>query len=106
MNYNSNKLPINVFLFLNDVRFKKFIDVILDKQRVSKNAHDLNNRATDLIIMFNDINETVRDDSDMGLDTDGIFAFDPKDLTLRWCLVHLKNSPDLPSVFIKVCNFM
>lgn len=99
-------LPIIVFFILHEGMFEKFVDVILDKQGVSKNAHDLNNRAVDLIIMFNDTNETVRDDSDMNLDTDGIFAFAPEGLNLEMLLNPFEEQFDLPPVFIKECNFM
>lgn len=37
------KLPVIVFFILHEGVFEKFIDVILDKQRVSKDSHDLNN---------------------------------------------------------------
>lgn len=60
--------------------FEKFIDVILDKQRVSKDPHDLNNWATDLMIMFNDTNDTICNDGDMDLNTDGILTLAPKGL--------------------------
>ena len=33
------ELPVIIFLLLHEGSFEKFIDVILDKQRVSKNAH-------------------------------------------------------------------
>ena len=98
------KLPIIVFFILHEGMFEKFVDVILDKQGVSKNAHGLNNRAVDLIIMFNDTNETVRDDSDMNLDTDGIFAFAPEGLNLEMLLNPFEEQFDLPPVFIKECK--
>ena len=86
------KLPVIVFFILHEGMFEKFVDIILDKQRVSKNAHDLNDWAANLMVMFNDTNKTVCDDSNMDLNTNGIFAFAQKDLTLRCCLTHLKNS--------------
>ena len=98
------KLPIIVFFILHEGMFEKFVDVILDKQGVSKNAHGLNNRAVDLIIMFNDTNETVRDDSDMNLDTDGIFAFAPEGLNLEMLFNPFEEQFDLPPVFIKECK--
>jgi len=97
-------LPIIVFFILHEGMFEKFVDVILDKQGVSKNAHGLNNRAVDLIIMFNDTNETVRDDSDMNLDTDGIFAFAPEGLNLEMLFNPFEEQFDLPPVFIKECK--
>ena len=99
------KLPVIVFLFLHDVRFEKFIDVILDKQRVSKNAHDLNDWASNLMVMFNDTNEAVCDDSDMDLNTDGIFAFAPEGLNPEMLFDPSEEQLDLPSVFVKECNF-
>lgn len=97
-------MPIIVFFILHEGMFEKFVDVILDKQGVSKNAHGLNNRAVDLIIMSNDTNETVRDDSDMNLDTDGIFAFAPEGLNLEMLLNPFEEQFDLPPVFIKEAN--
>ena len=99
------KLPVIIFFILHEGMFEKFVDVILDKQRVSKNAHDLNNRATDLMVMFNDANEAICDDGNMDLDTDGIFAFAPEGLNLEMLLNPFEEQLDLPSVFVKERNF-
>lgn len=99
------KLPVIVFFILHEGMFKKFVDVILDKQRVSKNAHDLNDWAANLMVMFNDTNETVCDDGNMDLNTNGIFAFAPEGLNLEMLLNPFEEQLDLPSVFVKECNF-
>ena len=59
------KLPVIVFFILHEGMFEKFVDIILDKQRVSENAHNLNDWAANLMVMFNDTNKTVCDDSNM-----------------------------------------
>ena len=80
------KLRVIVFFILHEGMFEKFVDIILDKQRVSKNAHDLNDWAANLMVMFNDTNETVCDDGNMDLNTNGIFAFAPEGLNLEMLL--------------------
>ena len=99
------KLPVIVFFILHEGMFEKFVDIILDKQRVSKNAHDLNDWAANLMVMFNDTNKTVCDDSNMDLNTNGIFAFAPEGLNLEMLLNPFEEQLDLPSVFVKECNF-
>ncbi len=100
------KLPVIVFFILHEGMFEKFVDVILDKQRVSKDSHDLNNWATDLMVMFNDANEAVCDDGNMDLNTDGIFAFAPEGLNPEMLFDPFEEQLDLPSVFVKECNFI
>lgn len=100
------KLPVIVFFILHEGMFEKFIDVILDKQRVCKDSHDLNNWATDLMIMFNDTNETICDDGNMDLNTDGILTLAPKGLDSKMLLDPFEEQFDLPSVFIKERNFI
>ena len=99
------ELPVIVFFILHEGMFEKFVDIILDKQRVSKNAHDLNDWAANLMVMFNDTNEAVCDDGNMDLNTDGIFAFAPEGLNLEMLLNPFEEQLDLPSVFVKECNF-
>ena len=95
------KLPVIIFFILHEGMFEKFVDVILDKQRVSKNAHDLNDWAANLMVMFNDTNETVCDDGNMDLDTDRILALTPKGFDLEMLLDPFEEQLDLPSVFPK-----
>lgn len=67
-------------------RLEQLIDIILDQQGVSKYAHDFDNRTTNLIIMLNDTNEAICDDSDMYLNTISIFTLTPKRLDLEMLL--------------------
>ena len=92
------KLPVIIFLHFHEGSFEKLIDVILDKQRVSKDTHDLK------MVMFNDTNETVCDDGNIDLDTDCILALTPKGLDLEMLLDPFEEQLDLPSVFVKECN--
>lgn len=99
------KLPVIVFFILYDGVLEKFVDVIFDKQRMPKDSHDLNDWATDLMIMFNDGNETVRDDGHVYLNTNCILGFTPKSLDPKMLFDPLKEQFNLPSIFIKECNF-
>ena len=99
------KLPVIVFFILHEGMFEKFVDIILDKQRVSKDTHDLNDRAANLMVMFNDANETVCDDGNMDLDTDCILTLTPKGFDLEMLLDPFEEQLDLPSVFIKERDF-
>jgi len=99
------KLPVIVFFILYDGVLVKFVDVIFDKQRMPKDSHDLNDWATDLMIMFNDGNETVRDDGHVYLNTNCILGFSPKSLDPKMLFDPLKEQFDLPSIYIKECNF-
>lgn len=49
-------------------------------------AHDFDNRTTNLIIMLNDTNEAICDDSDMYLNTISILTLTPKRLDLEMLL--------------------
>ena len=100
------KLSVIAFFILHDGMFEKFVDIILDKQRVSKDAYDLNNRTTDLMIMFNDTNETICDDADMDLNTDSILTLAPKGLDSEMLLDPFEEQFDLPSVFISERNII
>lgn len=77
---------------LQTYRFEQFVNVISNEQGVSQNAHDLNNRPSDFMLVLNDSDETVCDDGNMDLYAYGIFTLTPKVLTLRCCLIHLKKS--------------
>ena len=95
------KLPVIVLFILYEGMIEKFVDVILNKQRMFKDSHDLN----DLIIMFNDTNETLRDDGNVYLSTNCILGFTPKSLDPEILFNPLKEHFDLPSIFIKECYF-
>ena len=92
------ELHVIVFFILHEGMFEKFVDIILDKQRVSENAHDLNDWAANLMVMFNDTNKTVCDDGNMDLNTNGIFAFAPEGLNLEMLLNPFEEQLDLPSI--------
>lgn len=57
------QLPIIGFLNLHCHGFEQFVDVILDKQRMSKDAHDLHNWTANLMVMFDDTHEAICDDA-------------------------------------------
>ena len=65
---------------LQTYRFEQFVNVISNEQGVSQNAHDLNNRPSDFMLVLNDSDETVCDDGNMDLYAYGIFTLTPKSL--------------------------
>src|SRR5574344_185252 len=84
--------------------FKQVPDVILDQQGTTQNPHDLNDRTSNLKIMFNDCNETVGDDSNMYLDSYSILGFAPKGLDAKMLLDPFKEQLDLPAVTVQKCD--
>ena len=56
--------------------------------------------------MFDDSNETICDDSNMYLDTDGIFTLTPESLDSKMLLEPLEEQFKLPPIFIKECNIL
>lgn len=99
------QLSVIGFLNLHCHRFEQFVDVILDKQRMSKDAHDLHNWAANLMVMFDDTHEAICDDGHMYLNTDSILAFTPEGFDLEMLLDPFEEQFNLPSVFIKECYF-
>lgn len=71
---------------------------------MSKDAHDFDYWTTDLIIMFNNANETICDDCNMYLNADSILIFSPKGLDLEVLLDPLEEQLNLPSVFVQKSN--
>ena len=98
-------LPVIDFLNLCCRRFEQFVDVILDKQRMSKDAHDLHDWATNLTVMFDDAHEAICDDGNMYLNADSILAFTPEGLNLEVLLDPFEEQLNLPSIFIKEGDF-
>jgi hypothetical protein len=83
--------------------FEKFVDLILKKQRMSKDSHDLYDWAPDLMIRFNDTNETGSDDGNVYLNTNCILEFAPKSLDQKMLFNPLKEQLGLPSIFKNYC---
>ena len=101
------KIQLSVISFLNlhCHRFEQFVDVILDKQRMSKDAHDLHNWATNLMVMFDDTHEAICDDGHMYLNAYRILTFTPERLDLEVLFDPFEEQFNPPSVLIKECNF-
>lgn len=99
------KLPVMVFLNLHCSRFEQFIDVVLDKQGMSKDAHNLHDWSANLMVMFDDTHETICDDGNMYLNADCILTFTPEGLDLEVLLDPFEEQFNLPPVFIEECDF-
>lgn len=77
------KLHIIGFISFQIGMFEQFVDIILDQQRVSEDAHDFNNRTTNLVIIFDNTNKTICDDGNMYLNADSVLTLAPKGLDIE-----------------------
>ncbi len=80
------KLSVILRFCLQTYRFEQFVDVISNEQGVSQNAHDLDNRPSDFMLVLNDSDETVCNDGNMDLYAYGIFTLTPKCLNSEMLL--------------------
>ena len=94
------KLPI-VWLLLIFRRDEKLLDVILGEQGTTQDAHNLHDRTPKFEVVLDDGNETVGDNGDVDLYSDGILGISPKFLDLEVLLNPLEEQFDLPSVLVK-----
>jgi hypothetical protein len=83
---------------------QKLVNGVLDQQRIAKDSHDFNNRSTQFEIVFNNCDETVRDDGDMDLYSHCILRFSPKGFYTEMLLNPFEKQFNLPSVAIKKGN--
>lgn len=86
-------------------RSQEFLNGILDQKGIAKDTHDLNNRPVQFKVVFNNGNETVRDDGDMYLYPDCIFRFSPKGFDTKVLFDPFEKKFNLPSVAVKKGNF-
>ena len=100
------QLAIVIITVLICHRSQELINGILDQQRIAKDTHDFNNRSVQLEVVFNNCDETVRDDGDMYLYPDCIFRFTPKGFDTKMLLDPFEKQFDLPSVAVNKGNFV
>ena len=100
------KLTVICFLCLMSERSKEVTDVVHDKCRLAKDAHDFEDGPTDLKVMLDDCNDAIGYDSNMNLNADSIFGFSPEPFDLKVLLNPnpLEEQLNLPPVFIKLDN--
>ncbi len=72
-------------------RSQEFLNGILDQQGVSKDAHDFNDRPVQFEVVFNNGDETVRDDGHMYLYSNSILRFSPKGFDTQMLLNPLEK---------------
>lgn len=98
------QLAIVVFAGLTCRRSQELMNVVFDQQGIAKDTHDLSDRPVQFEVVFNNCNETVRDDSDMYLNSDSILRFSPKGFDTEMLLNPFEKQFNLPSVAIKKGN--
>jgi hypothetical protein len=99
------QLAIVIITILICPRSQEFLKGILDQQGIAKDTHELKNRSVQFEVVFNNSDETVRDDGDMYLYPDCIFRFSPKGFDTEMLLDPFEKQFDLPSVAVKKGNF-
>ena len=95
------ELLIIRFIHFRGRRFKQLVNIILDQQRVSKDTHNFNNRTTNLMVVLNDANEAICDNSNMYLDAYSILTLAPKRLDLEMLFNPLEEQFNLPSILVQ-----
>ena len=66
------QLAIVIIISLICKRSKEFFNGVIDQQGIAQDTHDLDNRSVQFEVVFNNSDETVRDDGDMYLYSDCI----------------------------------
>ena len=85
-------------------RSQEILNGTLDQQGIAKDTHDLSNRSVQFEVVFNNCDETVRDDGDMYLYSDCILRFSPKGFYTKMLLNPFEKQFNLPSVAVKKGN--
>ena len=99
------QLVIVIFTVLICHRSQEFLNGIFDQKGIAKDTHDLNNRSVQFEVVFNNGDETVRDDGDMYLYADCILRFSPKGFDTKMLFDPFEKQFNLPSVSVKKGNF-
>ena len=85
-------------------RSQEILNGVLDQQGIAKDTHDLNDWSVRFEIVFDNCDETIRDDSDMYLYSDSILRFSPKGFDTEILLNPFEKQFNLPSVAVKKGN--
>gem|GEM_PF-822448 len=85
---------------------QELLNGVFDQQGIAKDTHDLNNRPVQFEVVFNNSDQTVRDDGDMYLYPDCILRFPPKGFDTKMLLDPFEKQFNLPSVAVKKGNFI
>lgn len=100
------ELPIILASPLLFERPKEVLNAVSGKCGLAKDTHDLDDRSSNLEVVFNDCNETVCDNRNVYLYSDCVLGFSPKSFDLKMLLNPLEEYLDLPSVPIQECNVL
>ena len=83
---------------------KEFWQTVLDQQGTAEDSHNFKDGSVKFEVVFDDGNEAVGDDSDMHLNTHGIFGISPKALDAEMLLDPFEKQFHLPAVAVKQRN--
>jgi len=99
------QLAIVIITVLICHRSQEFLNGVFDQKGIANDTHDLNNRSAQFEVVFNNGDETVRDDGDMYLYADCILRFSPKGFDTKMLFDPFEKQFNLPSVAVKKGNF-
>ena len=80
---------------------EKFHKVILDQQRTSQYAHNLEDWSSQREVVFDDCDKAICDNSDVDLYSHGILAVSPETFDTEMLLDPFEEKLDLPTVTVK-----
>ena len=80
---------------------EKVPKVVVDKQGASQDAHDLEHRPVQLEVVFNECDETVRDNGDVDLYPHSILGVTPEPLDAQMLLDPFEKQFHLPTIAVK-----
>jgi len=82
-------------------RNQELLNGVFDQKGIAKDTHDLGDRPAKFEVVFNDCDQTVRNDSDMYLYFDCIFRFSPKGFDSEMLHNPFEEQFNLPSAVLK-----
>ena len=85
---------------------EKVSDAVRGECGLAKDAHDFEDGPADFEVMLNDGNETIGDDGNVNLYSDGILRFPPEAFDLKVLLNPLEKQFHLPAIFVKQSNVL
>lgn len=93
------QLPVIQRFFLPSL--EELVQLVLDQQRASKNAHDFEDWPFQLEVVFNDCDEAVSDDCDVDLYAHRIFRLSPELFDTEMLFDPFEEEFHLPAVLVE-----
>ena len=98
------QLPVIQRFFLPSL--EELVQLVLDQQGASKNAHDFEDWPFQLEVVFNDCDEAVSDDCDVDLYAHRIFRLSPELFDTEMLFDPFEEEFHLPAVSVEQCDIL